>query len=197
MDEGADRLEVCGDLDVGGVTPPADLWAHARGLGVPCVVMARPVGGRFTLTDSDVNATVADAERMLAEGPGGVVFGGLDRDGRVHRDLVRRLVALAGAQPTVFHRAFDHTPDLLESLDTLIDLGVTRVLSAGGRGRAMEGAGHLASLVHRAAGRIEILAGGGVRADHAQRLVDATGVQQLHARATLPGVIAALRAAVP
>ncbi len=196
MHEGADRLELCADLTVGGVTPSAALRRHAMSLGVPCVAMARPGGGSFILDAAAVDATVADAERQLDDGVAGVVFGGLSDDGRVHRRLVQRIVAVAGGRDTVFHRAFDDTPDRLEALDTLMDLGVTRILTAGGPLRAIDSAAQIAALVHRARGRIEVLAGGGVRAENARQLLAATGVEQLHARASDAGVMAALRAAI-
>jgi copper homeostasis protein len=178
------------------LTPPTALCHHAGTLGVAWVAMARPTAGAsFVLDEAEVEATLVDAQRVLDAGAPGVVFGGLSADGRVHRPLIQRMVTLAGARTTVFHRAFDAAADRLEALDTLIELGVTRVLTAGGPGPAAQHTEHLAHLVHRAQGRIEILAGGGVRAHNARQLLDTTGVEQLHARASVLGVIAALRAA--
>jgi copper homeostasis protein len=194
--EGADRLEVCGDLSVGGITPSPALLAAALATGVPCVAMARPRGGPFVLSEADRAATLHDAERVLAAGAHGVVFGGLTAHHRVDVALTAAIVNVAGASEAVFHRAFDDSEDPLADLDTLRELGVTRVLTAGGRSTAWDGRGQLALYVRRAQGRITVLPGGGVRGPHAAALLNATGADQLHARATDPGVIAALRAAV-
>jgi copper homeostasis protein len=181
---------------VGGITPDAALLAGALATGLPCVAMARPTGGPFTLDAAQRRATLHDAEQLFAAGAHAVVLGGLAPDGRVDRDLLREAVAMAGPLDIVFHRAFDATPGPLEALDTLIEFGVARVLTSGHAPTAWEGRGTLANLVHRAAGHITVLPGGGVRAPHARALLNATGAGELHARATDPGVIAALRAAV-
>jgi copper homeostasis protein len=194
--EGADRLEVCGDLSVGGVTPSMELLRGCLALGVPCVAMARPTGGPFVLTESERAATVLDAARMLDLGAHGIVFGGITPDGDVDHALVNAILRVADDSETVFHRAFDHAADATAALDALIAARVRRVLTGGHRGGAWDGRIALASYVVQAAGRIEVLPGGGVRAPHARALLNETGASQLHARATDPGVIAALRAAV-
>jgi copper homeostasis protein len=194
--EGAQRLEVCGDLRVGGVTPPRALLGGCLALGVPCVAMARPRAGGFVYDVEEFAAMCEDAERVLEWGAHGVVFGCLRGDGRVDKHQVGAVVALAGYSDTVFHRAFDETPDGLDALSTLIGCGVRRVLTSGHAATAIDGASEIASLVQRSAGRIEILPGGGVRGSNARELVEKTGVVQLHARASEPGVIASIIAAV-
>jgi copper homeostasis protein len=194
--EGADRLEVCGDLSVGGVTPPLVLLRACLSLGVPCAAMARPYGGPFVLSESERAGTVLDAARVLDSGAHGVVFGGITPAGALDTHLVDAVLRVADGAETVLHRAFDHTSDAIAALDVLITAGVHRVLTGGHRGGAWEGRAAIARLVAHADGRITILPGGGVRAPHARALLNETGVGQLHARATDPGVIAALRAAV-
>jgi copper homeostasis protein len=90
------------------------------------------------------------------------------------------LVERAGGRPVVFHRAFDATADPFEALEALIDLGFTRVLTGGHQRRAIDGIDQLRALVERAAGRIEILPGGSVRADNAAEIVARTGADQIH-----------------
>ena len=91
-------------------------------------------------------------------------------------------VARARGVPVTFHRAFDEVPDPARALETLIDAGVQRVLTGGGKGTAIEGATVLRSLVEQAGDRISVMAGGKVRGGNARELVARTGVRELHAR---------------
>jgi copper homeostasis protein len=138
----------------------------------------------------------ADVDALVARGADGIVFGVLTADGRVDAMQVRAIVDRCAGLETVFHRAFDETQNAAEALDTLIECGVTRVLTSGGAPTAIEGAGTIAMLVTRARGRIQVLPGGGVRAANVAELATATGVKQVHARASEPGVIAGIRAAL-
>jgi copper homeostasis protein len=194
--EGAQRLEVCGDLSVGGVTPSRELLQACLGLGVPCVAMARPRGGSFHYDPAEFAAICADAERMLELGAHGIVFGSLRPDGRIDKHHAGAIVALAGYSETIFHRAFDDTPDANEALLTLIGCGVTRVLTSGHAPSAIDGAAEIALMVTRSAGKIGILPGGKVRASNVRALVDQTRVTQVHARASEPGVISAIVSAL-
>lgn len=194
--EGAQRLEVCGDLSVGGVTPSRELLRGCLALGVPCVAMARTRGGDFHYDAAEFAAMCEDAERMLEIGAHGIVFGSLRPDGRIDKHHVGALVALAGYSETVFHRAFDETPDANEALVTLIGCGVTRVLTSGHAPTAMEGAEEIASLVQKGLERITVLPGGSVRAPIVRELIKRTSVSEVHARGTTPGVIEAIRLAV-
>lgn len=110
----------------------------------------------------------------------GFVFGVLDDQARIDRDRTARLVELARPRGVTFHRAFDELADPLEGLDTLIEMGIERVLTSGGAPTAPEGVAMLHRLVARAAGRLLVVAGGGVRAHNAARLIAETGVAELH-----------------
>ncbi|HKS05967.1 MAG TPA: copper homeostasis protein CutC [Gemmatimonadaceae bacterium] len=191
--EGARRLEVCASLDVGGLTPSLELLHGCLQLSVPCVAMVRPRAGSYMLDDGEFERLCADASEMLSGGAHGVVFGMLRDDRTIDADDVRTVVRIAENAETIFHRAFDDTPDAFAALETLIECGVTRVLTSGHSKTAIEGADEIRRLVTHANGRIEILPGGGVRAPHARELVARTGVTQLHARGT-PRVVADLLA---
>jgi copper homeostasis protein len=194
--EGAGRLEVCADLDQGGLTPPPALLTACLALGLPCVAMVRPRPGDFVYTDVEMERLMADASALLEAGAHGIVFGCLHRDGGINEDDVLALVRLAENAHTVFHRAFDETPDAGAALATLMQCGVTRVLTSGHAATAIEGAAELADLIGQGRGRIGVLPGGGVRAANVVALVDRTGTTEVHARASTAGVIAGLRAAL-
>lgn len=180
---GADRLELCADLAVGGTTPSVEVVRAVKGrVFIPVFAMARPRGGSFVYSAAEVQQTLDDIERMIAAGADGVVVGALTSDTEIDLTALRGFVARAGGVPVTFHRAFDETLEFARALETLIDAGVQRVLTAGGKGTALEGAARLGSLVEQAGDRIAILAGGKVRGNNARELIARTGVRELHAR---------------
>lgn len=188
--EGADRLEVCSNLAAGGLTPSIGLLSGCLVLGVPCVAMARPHADGYRYDTAELRALLSTVTTLFRAGAHGVVFGVLDADGTVDADTVRAIVERADDKQTVFHRAFDRTPSVATALETLIDCGVTRVLTSGQAATAKEGIKMLSVLHKRAGGGIEILPGGAVRAQNVLEIVRRTGVGQVHARGTDPGVIA-------
>lgn len=179
---GAGRIELCSRLDVGGLSPTDELLAaaHARVAGaVPLFVMVRPRAGDFVYSTEELATLRAELEARR-ERADGFVFGVLTRAHAVDRDALAELVRAARPKLVTFHRAFDLVREPLVELETLIELGVDRVLTSAGAPSAFEGRERLAELVRRARGRIGILPGGGVRAAHAAELVRATGVRELH-----------------
>jgi len=180
---GADRLELCADLSVGGTTPSAEVIRAVKArVFIPVFVMARPRGGSFVYDAGEVDATHRDIERVIAAGADGVVVSALTQSNEIDVPTLRGFVARAGGVPVTFHRAFDQTGDPSRALETLVDAGVQRVLTAGGQGTALEGLAVLRSLVEQAGDRIVVLAGGKVRGHNAGEIIARTGVRELHAR---------------
>lgn len=179
---GADRIELCSAMPLGGLTPSLGLLIEARAaVQLPIMAMVRPRPGGFAYSDSDFAVMLRDAELALTHGAEGIVFGCLQPDGRVDIKRVRALVQLAGRKETVFHRAFDVTPDPYAALETLIELGVTRVLSSGQKPSALEGAANLAAYRAHAGSRLQVLPGGGITVDNVLELLRLTGADQVHA----------------
>lgn len=175
---GADRLELVSALSLGGLTPSlGTLEETIARCKLPVVAMLRPRSGGFGYSEGELSAMERDGERFLAAGAQGLVFGVLDERGLDERANAR-LARIGG--DAVFHRAFDALPDPIEAMERLIDLGFRRILTSGGRGTAPEGVDTIRGLVERAAGRIEILPGGGVRPENAAEIVRRTGVTQVH-----------------
>jgi copper homeostasis protein len=192
---GADRLELCGGLSVGGVTPPDALLDGAGSrFGVPVAVMVRPRGGDFYYSADERRQLAGDAARAAAAGAAALVTGGLTADGTLDADVFAAVRDAAGGVPIVCHRAIDRTGDPLAAIDTLRALGVARVLTSGGARTAWEGRDTLKAMVKSAGDALTILAGGTVRADIAAALVAHTGVRELHAdgrdAAVLSGLVA-------
>ena len=180
---GADRLELCANLDAGGTTPSAALITAVRErVEVPVVVMIRPRGGDFTYSDDELSRMYEDVAMARALGASGVVFGVLDTFDRLDLERTAALVEAADGVPVTFHRAIDQVARRVVAMDALAALGVARVLSAGGGKTASDGLDELRAMVERAADRLVVVAGGGVRATNARAIVERTGVAELHAR---------------
>ena len=182
---GARRLELCDALFDGGTTPSAGMIAACKdAVSIPVFVMIRPRGGSFVYSDAERDVMRRDIVVARELGADGVVIGGLRPDGIVDLTLVRYLVQAAHDLPVTFHRAFDLTPDLDPSLESLADAGVQRVLTAGGASTAADGATALAELVRLADSRLVVMAGGGVREENVRTLVSVSGVREVHVRLT-------------
>jgi copper homeostasis protein len=188
---GAHRAELCAGLSEGGVTPSIGTVAAALGavsrIGVQ--VLIRPRSGDFVYSAAETDVMLADirAIRELARGSRvtvGFAVGALTDGGDIDRRIMLDLLAACESAPVTFHRAFDLARDLDEALDTLIELGVGRVLTSGGAGRAVEGVDALARLVRRAAGRIAVMAAGAVRPVNVAQIIAATGVPDVHLQAS-------------
>jgi copper homeostasis protein len=178
---GADRVELCCALELGGLTPSVGLVEQALAISrVPLVVMLRPRCGGFCYDRHEFAAMLTDAERFLDLGAAGIVFGFLDGNRAVDVKRSRELIERAGTAQTVFHRAFDFVSDPRAALDQLIDAGCRRVLTSGGKPTAKEGAATIRELIHQADGRIEMLPAGGIRAENVVELVRYTGCDAVH-----------------
>ncbi|MFN9267430.1 MAG: copper homeostasis protein CutC [Planctomycetaceae bacterium] len=178
---GADRIELNSALFLGGLTPSAGTIRLARArLSIPILAMVRPRGGGFLYSDAEFDVMQADAQALCDLGADGLVFGCLTAEGVVDRERTARLVELAGGRPTVFHRAFDVVPDPFAALETLISLGITRVLTSGQEESAYNGAALIRQLRDAARGRIEILPGGGIDPFNIADVVARTGTDQVH-----------------
>jgi copper homeostasis protein len=158
--EGVDRIELCGSLHDGGVTPSAGLMRCALGSVMkPVHVFIRPRTGNFVYDRYDVAVRLGDINEAGAAGAPGVVFGALTADGRIDQETMSQLIAAARPMTVGFHRAFDQVSDQSAGLETLIDLGIAVVLTSGGAALALDGAPRLRQLVDQARGRIDIRTG--------------------------------------
>ncbi|MBE7009846.1 MAG: copper homeostasis protein CutC [Ruminococcaceae bacterium] len=180
---GAPRVELCGDLFHGGLTPSlGSLLTVRRKADVGVMAMIRPREGGFCYTDIEFEVCLADAKLMLENGADGLVFGFLHPDGTVDAERTKRLTALArdAGKDAVFHRAIDVTPDWRAALDTLADAGVTRVLTSGQEPDVFYGAETVRQMREYAAGRLQIMPGAGITARNLARVIEETGADQIH-----------------
>lgn len=176
---GADRIELCAALALGGLTPSPGLIAAAAAAPIPVFAMIRPRPGGFVYTRDEMAAARADIAAVRAAGLAGIVFGATDSAGRPDPAALAHVRDWAAGLPMVMHRAIDTAPDLDEALETAIEYGFCRVLTSGGAATAAAGAEAISRMARQAAGRITIMAGGGVDADVAGLLLRA-GADDLH-----------------
>ncbi|MDE1149570.1 MAG: copper homeostasis protein CutC [Azospirillaceae bacterium] len=178
---GADRLELCSALALGGLTPSRGLMALAASCPRPSYAMIRPRAGDFVYGRSDLDVMGDDIDTVRALGLSGVVLGASLPNGELDVAALSILVDRADGLGKTLHRAIDLTPDPIEALEAAIELGFERVLTSGGARTAVEGMETIADLVDQAQGRISIMAGSGVNADNAVDLIQRTGVTEVHA----------------
>lgn len=182
---GVERIELNSGLALGGLTPSAALLdAARREYAGTIVAMLRPREGGFCYSQSEFHLMLDDARRLVDLGADGLAVGFQHRDGRLDQLRCEQLRLAVPHATLVCHRAFDVLADRDRSLQQLIDCGFERVLTSGGAPTAFEGAAELLRLGLLASGRIEILAGGGIRADNVRQLVRSSGCRELHSAVT-------------
>jgi copper homeostasis protein len=178
---GANRVELCSDLLEGGLTPSHGTMKVARErLRIKIMAMVRPRGGDFCYSDTEFAVMREDLLALKSLGADGIVLGLLRPDGTIDRDRTAELIALARPLPVTFHRAFDMTREPFEALDTLLSLGVDRILTSGQEPSVIEGLELITELVRRVAGRTIIMPGGGITARNVARVAAESGVSELH-----------------
>ena len=178
---GADRIELCSALSAEGLTPShAFIKAAIERSGLPVHVLLRPRAGDFLYSEAEFALMREDLVHARSLGASGFALGLLHADGTVDVERTRELVKLAAPLEVTFHRAFDVTPSLDAALEDVITAGCGRVLTSGGERDTAAGASRLARLVERAAGRIDIAVGSGLRLDNAAQVARATLARHFH-----------------
>lgn len=214
-DGGAQRIELCRDLHLDGLTPSDDMIRQARQIaGLRLHILIRPREGDFVYTEAEAQLMVQQIQQARRLGADGVVIGALTPQGDIDLPLCRRLIEAATAplltdsgpgRPAApaapvaitFHRAFDHCRRPLEALEHIISLGCHRLLTSGQCVTAEAGIPLLRQLVSQAAGRIIIMPGAGVSAQNARHILDATGATEIHGSLRLPDPLSGIKFTEP
>jgi copper homeostasis protein len=182
---GADRIELCDKLDIGGITPGEELASTTiQALSIPVHVLIRPRGGDFAYSDGEFGLIRQQIQWVRQAGAAGVALGVLLADGSVDVARSRELVELARPMKVTFHRAFDRTPDLGEALEAVIRTGADCLLTSGGAPDVLAGVKQLKTLVEQAGNRIQIMAGGGLKLASMVEVLEQTGLRCLHGSLT-------------
>jgi copper homeostasis protein len=179
---GANRIELCSNLLEGGVSPSAGLISTVRSrLSIDVYSMIRPRGGDFCYSAAEYEAMEQDVLTAKQLGANGIVVGILKQDGDIDVARTCHLIEIARPLKTTFHRAFDMSREIGRSLADVIQTGADRVLTSGGERNVEDGLPVIANLVRAAGSRIAIMAGGGVRESNVHRIIEETGVREIHA----------------
>lgn len=179
---GAQRIELCQNLNEGGTTPSyAAIQYCAKNLKLKTFVLIRPRVGNFNYSDVEFEIIKNDVVQCKELGIAGVVVGFLNEDLAVDFEKTAEIVKLAAPMEVTFHRAIDICCDLKNGLEQIIKAGCHRVLTSGQKKSAFEGISVLKELVRQADGRIKILAGSGINAQNVKEIIEKTGVEEVHA----------------
>lgn len=183
---GADRIELCAALELGGTTPTAGLMALASEMGVTARVMVRPRAGDFVFTRDDLDMMRADIAAARNLGLEGVVLGANRPDGSLDIDMLKALAAESRGLKKTLHRAFDLVPDIAEAVEQAVTLGFDTILTSGRASSAPAGLEDI-MLAHKiAAGRITIMAGAGISADNVGAILAAVPLGAIHGSCSAP-----------
>lgn len=180
IEGGADRIELCSALGIGGLTPSAGLMSAAQRSPVPCYAMIRPRAGDFVYSAQELDIMTNDIYFAASSGLAGVVFGASLPDGRLDTEGLITLANAIGTMPRTLHRAFDLVPDMSEAIELAIECGFERILTSGRAPSALAGVEDIAEAVKIADGRISIMAGSGVNLDTIDALLSRLDVGEVH-----------------
>ncbi|MGD1890321.1 MAG: copper homeostasis protein CutC [Cyclobacteriaceae bacterium] len=182
---GANRIELCSGLELGGLTPDPALFKLVKEkLSIPVFVLIRPRMGGFVYDHLDREVMGASIRYFKEMGADGLVLGALTDEGEVDQPLMQKFIQLASPLPVTFHRAFDQIPDPTNELPKLLELGVKRILTSGQQAKAVLGLDLLRKINDLVEDKIIILAGGGVASQNVERLLN-IGFNEVHASARI------------
>ena len=185
---GADRVELCANISVGGTTPSIEIIKQAREhLTIDMYVMIRPRGGNFVYSEAELEQMKSDIENIKELDVNGFVFGILKEDKTINIEQNKALVELAKPFPCSFHRAFDAVSNYEQALEDVISCGFSTLLTSGTFSNVMEGKEVLKKLVEQAKNRIEIMPGGGLRSSNISELNQIVNTNWYHSSAITDG----------
>lgn len=182
---GADRIELCDNPSEGGTTPSfGTIEAVRQNVNLDVYVMIRPRGGDFHYSNYEFHCMKRDIDQCQKISVDGVVLGLLNANGTLDKKRCKELIDRARPLKVTCHRAFDMTRDPFEALEDCIEVGFNRILTAGHRATAPEGADLLGELIKKANGRIAIMPGSGVNESTVQELVRKSKATEIHFSST-------------
>lgn len=180
-----DRIELCQNLDQGGLTPSAGMIKYAKDLGLETHVLIRPRAGGFHYSDEEVKLILNDVQFCKDFGVDGIVVGFLQPNFEIDQIAIERVNEIRGELKLTFHRAFDDSIEWKRSLDKLISCGVDRILTSGFASNVDIGLANLIEMKNYANGRIEVMPGGGVNAGNVLKIKRVLNPDSIHFSGTI------------
>jgi copper homeostasis protein len=185
VEGGADRIELCSALALGGLTPSRGLMEVAGTFDIPCNAMIRPRAGDFVYSEEEVDVMLADIEAARSAGLAGVVLGANLPDGRLDEAVLEILAKASDGLDLTLHRAFDLVPDIQEAVEIAVKLRFSRILTSGRAGTALDGIEDLEQAIDAANGRTSIMPGAGISSDNVRHFLG-LGIAEIHASCSIP-----------
>ncbi len=179
--QGANRVELCFNLSVGGTTPSSsEIALTKKRLQIPVMVLIRPRGGNFFYSKDEIIEIKHNINTCKDIGVHGVVIGALTQEKKIDIELINELIELASPMEVTFHKAIDHTNDILEEFEKLLKIDIDRVLTSGGENTAMEGKTIINNMVKLSNGNIKIIAAGKILDSNLQHHLDILDCHEFH-----------------
>lgn len=178
---GADRVELCSALVIGGLSPSVAMFRQVKeNTDLKIRVLLRPRFGDFCYDEYEFRTLKDEVKQFRELGADGVVIGILRPDGTLNMEQMEELVKAAGDMGITMHRSFDVCRDAYQALEQCVSLGIDTILTSGQKRTAWEGRRLISELVKRGGGRIDILAGAGIGPDVIDQFAEYTGVRSFH-----------------
>lgn len=179
--QGADRVELCFNLSVGGTTPSSsEIALTKKRLQIPVMVLIRPRGGNFFYSKDEIIDIKHDINICKDIGVNGVVIGALTRENKIDIELIKKLIELARPMEVTFHKAIDHTNDIIEEFEKLSKTDIDRVLTSGGKNTALEGKTAINNMVKLSNGNVKVIAAGKILDSNLQQHLDVLNCHEFH-----------------
>ena len=183
QNNGADRIELCENLSVGGTTPSyGTVKICLEKLNIPIFPMIRARGGNFVYSKDEIEIMKEDIKIFKELGVKGVVLGCLTSDNKIDLELTKELVDLAYPMEVTFHKAIDEIQNPLDYIDNLINIGIKRILTSGGKATALEGKDLINEMIKKSNGRLKIVVAGKVTKENLNGLSNLISANEFHGK---------------
>jgi len=178
---GADRIELCSALTLGGLSPTSGLISQVtKHATIPVHVMIRPRDGDFLYSSDEVEMMLSEIHAAHVAGVQGVVFGVLNKQAQIDSDILTSLMKASKGLSVTFHRAIDCCKDPKLAMETVLTAGCDRVLTSGLASRIDLGVDCVKQMVDQSAGRLSVMAGAGITANNVSGIIRSTGINEVH-----------------
>ncbi|WP_338949073.1 copper homeostasis protein CutC [Fusobacterium nucleatum] len=183
QNNGADRIELCENLSVGGTTPSyGTVKICLEKLNIPIFPMIRARGGNFVYSKDEIEIMKEDIKIFKELGVKGIVLGCLTSDNKIDLELTKTLVNLAYPMEITFHKAIDEISNPLDYIDDLVDIGIKRILTSGGKATALEGKDLINDMIKKSNGRLKIVVAGKVTKENLNELSNLISADEFHGK---------------
>ena len=183
QNNGANRIELCENLAVGGTTPSyGTVKVCLEKLDIPIFPMIRARGGNFIYSKDEIEIMKEDIKIFKELGVKGVVLGCLTSDNKIDLELTKKLVNLAYPMEVTFHKAIDEIQNPLDYIDNLINIGIKRILTSGGKVTALEGKDLINEMIKKSNGRLKIVVAGKVTKENLNGLSNLISADEFHGK---------------